>query len=535
MNKTNRMQYAKILISCALMVAASIGLCFYAAGVFYEPLSAQLSINLGEASSTTTIMLVFMAASALLLPALLSKVPLHYLLMAGTVLAAGGSLGISFSLNLFWLYLFCALQGIGAACIGMVPAMAIVNHWFNEKKSIITSLVLASSALAAAVFTPLFSYSISSLGVRMSYVVQAVLILFLMLPALLWKITLTPERAGMSAYGAVQAAEKKKRSRTSLKILVILACTAILSAALIGLPQHFPTLVTSIGQPALLGASMVSLAMLGNIVFKLLGGILSERYKSVIACGILDLLVLAATIGLLISLNMPQANVLRILAFFYGASYALAELALPILVGSSYGKRQYTAVYALLNCLSTITTAIFISLIGFWYSAVHSYIWILGAAIGAEAVIILLVWMLLVDSKADAVTQNEKTSPVIGKLRSRMAANAQKRKDAKAQKEAIEAAKKAAAKKAEAAQSTESGPISIQVEPAPVRQQEEFDLPAVKQAGQSDPETEPQTSEETDQEEDDLASKYAASADEPEDTLDAHPAADLDNGNEKEK
>lgn len=429
MKKPRGGQYLKILICSSLMAAASIGLCFYSAGVYYQPMSGALHISVGTASTMTMWMLVLMAVATLAVPFLLQKAGLRLVLLSGTILCAGGTLFMAFSLNALWMQICAAIQGLGAAGIGLVPATTLINNWYNEKKSWTTSLALCAPAIAAAIFSPLLTLVINSLSVRMALVTQAILIVLLMLPALIWPISLTPQAAGEMPYG--QAAPRKAAGHTGKKVAFILAAIALLSALLIALPEYFPSLCASIGQSTLLGAGMMSAAMLGNVVFKLAGGILSERYKPVLASGILDLIAAAGTIGLLICVFAPQDMALRILSFFYGAVYALNELGLPLLVSSQYGKKQYAFIYGLISSCSLIATAICIPLLGRWYEAAHGFQWILAGAIGVEVLIVLLVWMLLTSEKDREFVQNERSARIVGHV-NEMARNYRQAREAKA-------------------------------------------------------------------------------------------------------
>ncbi|WP_230266593.1 MFS transporter [Allobaculum fili] len=418
MVKKDHLAYLKVLISTCLMVGASIGLCFYSAGAFYSPLSGGLGISLGQASASTTWMLVFMALSALAVPFLLRKLRLLDLLLIGTALCAGSVLMIAFSVNVAWVYIFSAITGIGAALIGMVPASTIVQNWFVKHRAGATSIALAGSALVAALFSSVFSFSISMFGWRMGFVLEAVLILVLMLPALLWKIDLTPAQAGMQPYGHEQGIPAEPDARKlSNSVLWTFALIAILSAILIGLPMHFSSLAASIGRTTLLGASMLTYAMLGNLVFKLVGGWLSNRLQPVWTIAILDLCSLIASIGILICILSGASDALSWLAFFLGSVFALSELSLPLLVSANAARRHFSAFYAVLNCLSTMTTALSIMVIGYMYDGLHSYVWMYVLAIAAEVLILFLLWLLIRSAKNDDLVTNATTRSLVLKLR----------------------------------------------------------------------------------------------------------------------
>lgn len=415
LNVGDRIQYAKVIASACLMVAASIGLCFYSAGVFYDPLARGLNISLGKANLSTTFMLIFMALTTLAVPRILKKIQLYNVMLIGTIVSACSVLGIAFSLNVYFMYFFSALLGCGNALIGMVPATTLINNWFEKGKSRTTSIVLAGSALSAAIFSPLMSAAISTYGWRLGVVIQGVLIVALMAAPIYWHCPLHPAAAGQVPYGTDDVPTERKK--TSYLVIGCFALIAILSATLVGLTVHFSPIASSLGLSALTGAVAISWAMIGNLVFKLLGGWLSSRLKPILATGILDIVALCATIGLWMATMFNGQSTLLVLAFFYGSVFALNELSLPLLVSARVSRRRYSSIYAILNFLSTFTTALAISGIGFLYDNVGTYTWIYGIATAEEVIILGLIWYLIHDEKIEDLVSDEGTRAVLNKLR----------------------------------------------------------------------------------------------------------------------
>ncbi len=415
LNVGDRIQYAKVIASACLMVAASIGLCFYCAGVFYDPIAQGLNISLGSANLSTTFMLICMALTTLAVPKVLKKIQLYNVMLIGTIVSACSVLGIAFSLNVYFMYIFSALLGCGSALIGMVPATTLINNWFEKGKSRTTSIVLAGSALSAALFSPLMSAAISTYGWRLGVVIQAVLIVALMAAPIYWHCPLHPAAAGQVPYGNDEVPSERKK--TSYLVIGCFALIAILSATLVGLTVHFSSIASSLGLSALTGAVAISWTMIGNFLFKLLGGWLSSRFKPILATGILDIIVLCATVGLWMATMFNGQSTLLVLAFFYGSAFALNELSLPLLVSARVSRRRYSSIYAILNFLSTFTTALAISGIGFLYDKVGTYTWIYGIATAEEVVILGLIWYLIHNEKIEDLVSDEGTRAMLNKIR----------------------------------------------------------------------------------------------------------------------
>ncbi len=375
---TPKWTYLSVLIGCCLMAGASMGLCVYSAGVFFEPIATALQVSLGQASLIGTLVLVSMACCTLLLPALMKVLSYRVLMYSGLVLAAGALVGSAVSFNTGWLYFFAILEGLGIAAFGIMPVTAIINNWFYSRTAWMTSLALAFSALTGAIFTPVLSFLVQALGWRMAIMLQAFFVVLFMLPSLLLPFEVSPGKQGLAPYGKKEEEKEvpfKKNEHPAASYFYV-ALFAILAASLIGLPQHFTSFAESTGRTAVFGAGLLSWCMIGNIIFKLAGGWCGEKLGALKTTFLLGVIVCVAALGMWICTFFSSNIALNILAFLYGAAYALSELSTPLLVQNQFGRPKFSSLYALMNFLSTLTMAASISVVGFFYDAVKGYGWI---------------------------------------------------------------------------------------------------------------------------------------------------------------
>lgn len=371
-------EYVSVLIGCCLMAGASMGLCVYSAGVFYDPIAQALQVSLGQASLMGTLVLVSMACCTLLMPWLMKYLPYRLLMCGGLVLSAGSLVGSAVSFNTGWLYFFAILEGAGISAFGIMPATAIINNWFYSRTAWITSLALAFSALTGAVFTPVLSFLVQSLGWRMALMLQGFFVVLFMLPEMLLPFEASPLKQGLAPYGQKQEEKEvplKKNEHPAASYFYV-ALFAVLAASLIGVTQHFTSFAESTGRTAVFGAGLLSWCMIGNIVFKLAGGFCGEKLGALKTTLMLGIVVSLAALGMWICTFFSNNVVLNTLAFFYGAAYALSELATPLLVRSQFGRPRFSSLYALMTFLSTLTMAASIALVGFFYDGVKGYGWI---------------------------------------------------------------------------------------------------------------------------------------------------------------
>jgi MFS family permease len=108
--------------------------------------------------------------------------------VGGVVLAMGLALtGVAQTLWHYYLA-FGVLVAAGIACI-MMPAAAVISHWFIRSRGAAMGIISAGSSLSAFLFYPLNAWLIATFGWRRALVIYAVIVLLGVVPlgALLYR------------------------------------------------------------------------------------------------------------------------------------------------------------------------------------------------------------------------------------------------------------------------------------------------------------------------------------------------------------
>lgn len=390
--KNIRFARMQVLVNCICMSCVALGLCFYTSGMFYDSVSAGLGLTASEMSLTTTLYLIALAIGTIILPKLIDRVAYRYLFQIGAVLAVAATLMMSFSFSRVFLYVLCFLQGLGCSMIGLVPVTTILNNWFYRSNDWYTALVLAFPALAASLFGPMFSGVISALGWRMSYVLLAVLAAVFLAWGFVDPVSLTPEEEGLKPFGVKDLEPEPAQSRQSaVNSLIVMVLIALCGACLIGLPLHYSGFMSSIGFDLIIAGRMLAWTMIGNIIFKIGGGLISDKFGVYKTTAGLCLFALIASIGMAVAVYNHNAGALYVLSFLFGSSYAISELSLPLLVKQRFGRLRYMTIYSIVHACSLIMTGLSIYLIGVIVDASHTYLWVWVIA----GILIVLIEVLL--------------------------------------------------------------------------------------------------------------------------------------------
>lgn len=366
-----------ILILCCRLSGSSIGVCINTSGVFYTPVSESLGILRGSFAMHMTIFSMVTAISSLFIPKLMSKFNYKLLLTIGVVVGvlSTAAMGLVETIPMF--YVLGALRGLSTSLFAIVPLTMIINHWFVEKHGLATSIVLSFSGIMGSILSPVLSTIIASYGWQVGYYVKAFIILILCLPTVIYPFHLDPRQDNLLPYGYVEqelVTQEKSTVRFNF-ISISFLCFFIfglLCSCITSVTQHLPGYGESIGYNATTAAMLLSAGMIGNIVSKLVLGTLSDMIGALKATLVIILVHIIGVILLMLGLS-PGFSIIG--GFFFGSSYGLGAVALPLLTKYFFGIEKYSLVFPKISFASNLGAAISISMVGYIYDFFGSYVY----------------------------------------------------------------------------------------------------------------------------------------------------------------
>lgn len=417
----NRSKYHWIIIAiCCSLAASAIGICNNSVGVFFTSASTELGVGRGAFALHATLSNLIAGLFCPISIKLIKKYNYRMVISAGIILASGSIMLMSLGNSVWMFYILGALRGIGCSMFALPTISYIVGNWFEEKHGFAMGLTLAFSGLSGAVFSPMFSYFILAMGWRYSYLIMGLSVIILALPGTMFVLKLKPDEKNLLPYGAeenkakeAETAVENKDAVKNKKIpkmpLIFMILFAFLSASVCGIAQHFPGYTESIGATATLGATMISAAMIGNIIFKLLIGVLSDKIGPFNASRILIFAnVLSLTV--LFIVNPGEYYVVTLAtAFMYGAIYAVGAVGVPVVTRNIFGAEKSGSVYSFIFMFTSIGSAGSLTIVGLLYDAFGTYkIGILaGVVIGMINIVIVSVLKKIKNQQVNDINQQE--------------------------------------------------------------------------------------------------------------------------------
>lgn len=247
----------------------------YAWSVFRVPLARQFGWSISQVTLTFTISIFVLGIFAFFGGLWLNREGPRVVALTGGVLYGLGVFLASFSAHkLWWLYLSYGLIGGVGLGLGYIVPVAVLVKWFPDRRGLITGIAVGGFGAGALITAPVATELIQSVGVLSTFaylgiaylVVTVLAALFMQNPPEGWRPEgWTPtqsevsQRAGRD-YTLVEAL--KTWQWYALWLLLFLNTFAGISI----ISQEAPMFEELVGVSAVVAASMVGVASIGNAV-----------------------------------------------------------------------------------------------------------------------------------------------------------------------------------------------------------------------------------------------------------------------------
>jgi len=247
----------------------------YAWSVFRTPLATQFGWTIAEVTLTFTISIFVLGVAAFFGGLWLNRKGPRVVAITGGVLYGLGVFLASFSANkLWWLYVsYGLIGGLGLGFAYIVP-VAVLVKWFPDRRGLIAGIAVGGFGAGALITAPVATYLIRSVGVLDTFaylgaaylIVTVVTALFMQNPPDGWRPAGWTPPASQVAQRAGGDYTLTAALRTwqwyALWLLLFLNTFAGISI----ISQEAPLFQELVGVSAVVAASMVGVASIGNAV-----------------------------------------------------------------------------------------------------------------------------------------------------------------------------------------------------------------------------------------------------------------------------
>src|ERR1700716_805917 len=326
----------------------------YAWSVFRAPLVNQFGWSISDVTLTFTVSIFVLGISAFLGGLWLNRRGPRVVAITGGILYGLGVFLASFSANkLWWLYLsFGLIGGIGLGLSYIVP-VAVLVKWFPDRRGLITGIAVGGFGAGALITAPVATRLIQSVGVlnTFAYLGIAYLIVtviagsFMQNPPDGWKLEGWSPTASQSSQRAghdfVLSEALKTWQWYALWLLLFLNTCAGISV----ISQEAPIFQELTGASAIVAASMVGLASIGNAVGRVFWAWVSDlitRRATFAVMFILQVLLFWFLPGI------TSSSTMTIVAFVILMCYGGGVGTMPAFTADYFGPKNVGPIYGLM-------------------------------------------------------------------------------------------------------------------------------------------------------------------------------------------
>ena len=339
-----------VLVCCCGLAASSIGISINSSGVFYTPVSKSLHMLRGTFSMHMTLFSLATAIMSLFVPKIYEKFAFKKVLTISVIVAVASTAAMALGKNALTFYILGSVRGMSTSLFSIVPITIIINGWFEKKHGLATSIAFGFSGLGGTICSPILSSIISSFNWQIGYLLKAVVILLLCLPALIYPFKMTAFDEGLVPYGYQERKETMQKQTTS--------------------SFHF-----------------ISVSFIAFFIFGMLISCITSVTLMMIGVNILGIILLM----------IGKSMVLLIIgAFMFGSCYSLGAVAVPLLTKYFFKTENYAKAFPTISFASNVGAAISLSMVGYIYDFFGSYLY---AFIIALVMILISLALLFIVTK----------------------------------------------------------------------------------------------------------------------------------------
>jgi OFA family oxalate/formate antiporter-like MFS transporter len=368
----------------------------YAWSVFRTPLVRQFGWTISEVTLTFTISIFVLGIAAFFGGLWLNRKGPRVVALTGGVLYGLGVFLASFSANkLWWLYLSYGLIGGIGLGFGYIVPVAVLVKWFPDRRGLITGIAVGGFGAGALITAPVATRLIQSVGVLNTFaylgiaylIVTAVAGWFMQNPPDGWRPAGWTPTASQSSQRALRDFTLGEALKTwqwyALWLLLFLNTFAGISI----ISQEAPIFQELVGVSAVVAASMVGIASIGNAFGRVFWAWVSDFFTRRVTFAVMFLL------QVVLFWFLPSASIvwlITLLTFIVLMCYGGGFGTMPAFAADYFGTKNVGPIYGLMLTAWGVASAVGPLLIAYMRETTGSYHGALHVIAGVMAVSTLL-------------------------------------------------------------------------------------------------------------------------------------------------
>ncbi len=374
--RKNKFFYGWIIVFAAIFLVFLDGLLLYSFGVLLPSIQAKFEMSKAAVNSIFAIRCIVFAFSMIIFGKLIDKHRPEKVIFLGGLITAVGLFLTAYSDTKLTLFLnYGVLTGLGDGAF-YVPAVAVVQRWFNKRRDFAVGLVTAGVPISGLIINPLSAWILSVSSLETTLMSLAGITLIFLLPAFLMKQD--PKEMGLLPYGGPFPKsddaesnnwETKEATKTSAFIILYALLFLGMLSFLIVVTLQFDYAISN--NLNLLASSIAPASIAaGSFCGRLVTGYIADfinRNK------ILFAVFLGQGLSVLILLNGNSLLHYCLFGFFFGFSYGGWIPIFPSLLKDFFGKKHVGQIFGVFGTGFSISAIIGPPLAGYLVDEFNTY------------------------------------------------------------------------------------------------------------------------------------------------------------------
>tara|TARA_B100001142_G_scaffold329774_1_gene394299 strand:+ start:2842 stop:4050 length:1209 start_codon:yes stop_codon:yes gene_type:complete len=374
--RKNKFFYGWIIVFAAIFLVFLDGLLLYSFGVLLPSIQAKFEMSKAAVNSIFAIRCIVFAFSMIIFGKLIDKHRPEKVIFLGGLITALGLFLTAYSDTKLTLFLnYGVLTGLGDGAF-YVPAVAVVQRWFNKRRDFAVGLVTAGVPISGLIINPLSAWILSVSSLETTLMSLAGITLIFLLPAFLMKQD--PKEIGLLPYGGPFPKsddaesnnwETKEATKTSAFIILYALLFLGMLSFLIVVTLQFDYAISN--NLNLLASSIAPASIAaGSFCGRLVTGYIADfinRNK------ILFAVFLGQGLSVLILLNGNSLLHYCLFGFFFGFSYGGWIPIFPSLLKDFFGKKHVGQIFGVFGTGFSISAIIGPPLAGYLVDEFNTY------------------------------------------------------------------------------------------------------------------------------------------------------------------
>lgn len=359
----------------------SCGLIFYNLSIFLKAFVAEGGFSVSATSNATALFFISSGFAGLAVGWMLDRFDPRWVVTFGAFLSAGVLASAGHVDELWQLYGFYVLFGIGNAAVAVIPGMTIVARWFTRQRSKAIAYASTGLSLGGIIFTPLSATLVERYGLGEAAYWLALILVLGVVPVALIMLRKSPEAIGLSPDGdppqrqadgslmPPDGVDFAEALRSRFFILCTAAFVFSMMAQVGSLAHQFRLVATRTGDDHV-AALAVSIMAASSIAGRLVGGSLLSRIASK---NYLYAIYVLQGISFCAFAFADGMVALFIVSAMFGATVGNMQMMQPLIMAEAFGLKAYARILSVAQMITTCANAAGPALLGFLYATAGGY------------------------------------------------------------------------------------------------------------------------------------------------------------------